>query len=298
MDVDRAVVALAAGQERVVSRSQLLDAGLSRRAIARRVERGWLHRQHHGVYSVGTPNLTRRGRWMAAVLAAGPGAVLSHRDAAALWGILPSNRRLIEVSVPGRRRPREGLEIRSAILPPDETTTLDGIPVTTVARTLLDLAAVESQDRLERALSEAERRGLADHTPLIELFERHPHAKGIAALKGLAPDTTVTRSQFERDFLAFCARHRIPRPQMNVALHGFTVDAHWPHADLVAELDGYDFHNGRVPFERDRARDRALLVAGIRTTRVTWREMTRRPKQLATDLHALTRGDSRLARGR
>lgn len=282
-------MALAASQHGVVTRAQLLAEGFSGRAIDRRIERGWLHRQFHGVYSVGTPNLTRKGRWMAAVLAAGPGAVLSHRDAAALWGILPSNRRLIEVSVPRRRRTREGLTIRRAALPPDETTTLAGIPVTSVARTLLDLAAVESEDRLECALSEAERRQLGDHTPLGALFARYPHAKGIATLRDLTPDTTVTRSRFERDFLAFCDRHRIPRPRMNVALLGFTVDAYWPHAGLVAELDGYDFHRGRKPFESDRERDRALLLAGIRTTRITWRVMTRKPKRLAADLRTLTR---------
>ena len=174
-------------------------------------------------------------------------------------------------------------------LPPDETTTLAGIPVTTVARTLLDLAAVETEDRLERALSEAERRLLADHTPLTELFRRHPRAKGIATLRGLTPDATVTRSRFERDFLVFCDRHRIQSPQMNIALLGFTVDAYWPHANLVAELDGYDFHSTRRPFEQDRERDRALLLAGITTTRITWRVMSRKPRKLAADLRALTR---------
>ena len=285
---DRAVAALASRQHRVVSRAQLLDAGLSARAIERRLEREWLHRQYDGVYSVGTAKLDRRGRWMAAVLACGPGAVLSHRDAAALWGILPSNRSAIDVTAPTRRR-RRGIEVTRRVLPPDETTTLDGIPVTTVARTLLDLAAVESESRLERALSEAERRRLADHTPLTVLFGRHPRAKGIATLKALTPDTTVTRSQLERDFLAFCDRHRIPRPQMNVALLGLTVDAYWPQAHLVAELDGYEFHSDGITFERDRERDRALLLAGIRTTRITWRVMTHKPARLASDLRVLTR---------
>lgn len=226
---------------------------------------------------------------MAAVLAVGPGAVLSHRDAAALWGILPSNRRLIEVSAPRRRRAREGVEIRKADLPPDEITTLDGIPVTTVARTLLDLAAVETEARLGQALGEAERRRLADRTPLTELFRRRPRSKGIATLRALVPDTTVTRSQFERDFRAFCERHGIPRPQMNIALHGFTVDAYWAHANLVVELDGYEFHRGRMSFEGDRARDRVLLVAGVRTTRITHRQLTREPRRLARDLRALIR---------
>ena len=288
MAADRALADVAARQHRVVTRAQILAEGLSDRAIARRVARGWLHRQYDGVYSAGTARLDRRGRWMGAVLACGPGAVLSHRDAAALWGILPSNRAAFEVTAPTTRR-RAGIELTRRTLPPDETTTLDGIAVTTVARTLLDLAAVETRERLARALSEAERRRLADRTPLDELFVRHPHSKGIATLRDLTPDTTVTRSRFERDFLAFCARHRIPRPQMNVALHGFTVDAFWPHANLVAELDGYDFHRGRKPFESDRERDRILLVAGVSTTRITVRQMTRTPQRLAADLRTLTR---------
>ena len=280
------MAALAGSQKRLVRRDQLLDAGLSGRAIDRRIERRWLHRQYQGVYSVGTPDLTRSGRWLAAVFAAGPGAVLSHRDAAALWGILPSNRRLIEVSVPGKRRAREGLEIRVASLEPDEITALDGIPVTTVARTLLDLAAVETTSRLERALSEAERRRLADHTPLTELFERHPNAKGIATLRRLTPDETVTRSELERRFLRFCARHHIPKPQMNTALHGLTIDAHWPHANLVAELDGFAFHSSHRAFHEDRERDRVLAVAGITVIRITARHLD---APLAADLRTLTR---------
>lgn len=288
MVADLRATAVAAAQQRVVTRAQLLDVGLTGRAIERRKERGWLHLQYDGVYSVGTARLDRRGRWMAAVLACGPHAILSHRDAAALWGILPSNRAPIEVTAPRQRR-RPGIDAYRRVLPPDEVTTLDGIPVTTVARTLLDLAAVETAPRLERALNEAERLRLADHTPLTVLFERHPRSKGIATLKGIAITETVTRSQFERDFLAFCDRHHIARPQMNVVIGAFTVDAHWPHANLVAELDGYEWHYGRAPFEADRERDRALLLAGIRTTRITWRQMTRKPRKLATDLRALTR---------
>ena len=282
---DRAVADLAARQHRVVMRPQILAEGLSDRAIARRVARGWLHRQHDGVYSVGTAELDRRGRWMAAVLACGAGAVLSHRDAAALWGILPSNRFAIEVTAPTTRR-RAGIEVTRRRLPPDETTTLDGIPVTTVARTLLDLAAVETPARLERALSEAERRRLADHTPLTELFERHPRAKGLATLRSLTPDETVTRSELERRFLTFCRRHGIEKPTMNATVAGLEVDAHWPDAGLVVELDGFAFHSTRRAFDEDRARDRLLTMAAVRVVRVTDRHLT---AQLAADLRTLTR---------
>ena len=285
MATERAVVALADRQHRVVTRRQLLDEGLSARAIERRIERGWLHRHHDGVYSVGTARLDRCGRWMAAVLACGSGAVLSHRDAAALWGILTSNRFAIEVTAPTRRK-REGVDVTRTALPPDETTTLDGIPVTTVARTLLDLAAVESRQRLERALSEAERRRLADHTSLIELFTRHPRSKGIATLRSLTPDETVTRSELERRFVAVCRRHGIPKPQTNATVEGREVDAYWPDHRLVVELDGYAFHSTHRAFHEDRARDRALVLAGLRVVRLTARHLT---EQLAADLRTLTR---------
>ena len=276
---------LAARRHRVVTRAQILAEGLTDRAIARRVARGWLHRQHDGVYSVGTARLDRRGRWMAAVLACGPGAVLSHRDAAALWGILPSNRAAIEVTAPSLRR-REGVEVYRRRLAPDEITEVDGIPVTSVARTLLDLAAVESPRRLQRALNEAERLRLLDHTTLTEQFQRHPRAKGIATLRHLAPDETITRSDLERRFLAFCDRHGIPKPHTNATVEGLEVDAYWPHAKLVVELDGFAYHSSHRAFHEDRERDRRLTMQGVRVIRVTTKHLD---KTLARDLRALTR---------
>lgn len=284
---DLAVSRLARRQKRVLTTAQLIAAGLTERAIARRVERGWLHRLHHGVYSVGTPDLPREGRWLAAVFAAGPGAVLSHRDAAALWALLPSSRTRIEVTAPKRRRPRDAIEIHVARLPADEITVVDGIPVTTVARTIFDIAAVEPPRRVERAADTAERRGLAGLLSVADLLARHPRRPGAGTLRELAFDATVTRSAFEEAFRTFLARHGLPRPQMNAWVAGCEVDAYWPHARLVVELDGYEFHRTRGSFEADRLRDRALLLAGIRVVRITWRQLSRAPQRVAADLRAL-----------
>src|SRR4051812_6421864 len=168
---DEAVAALAERQHGVVSRSQLTELGLGRGAINRRIQRRRLHVVHRGVHAVGHRRLTMRGRWMAAVLAAGPGAVLSHRDAAALVRLRPSARGLIEVSAPRRCR-RPGIQTHVVCLPPDEVTTHEGIPVTTVARTLVDLAAVLPPPRLKRVVEQAEFLRLADDTSLDALLAR------------------------------------------------------------------------------------------------------------------------------
>src|SRR3954469_24186100 len=146
---DALIAALADRQHGVVARRQLVALGLSARAIEHRLERGRLHLLHRGVYAVGHRVLSQRGWWMAAVLAAGPGAVLSHRSAAALWGIRPTARARIEVTTPKRLHSRPGLHAHCAVLPPDEMTTYQGIPVTTAPRTLLDLAAVIPSNELD-----------------------------------------------------------------------------------------------------------------------------------------------------
>jgi very-short-patch-repair endonuclease len=284
---DRAVARLAEAQHGVVTRPQLLGAGLSSRAIERRSERGWLHRIHQGVYAVGHPRLTRDGRWMAAALACGPGAVLSHRDAAALWALLPSARATIDVTVPKRRRAPTGIQPHHQRIEPDEITTVAGIPTTTVARTLLDLAAVETQDRFERALDEAERRGLGDNPSLADLDQRYGPRRGRRKLHKARPDTTFTRSELEREFLKFLKVHGISQPQTNVTVLGYEVDAYWPDHNLVVELDGFAFHATRRSFDHDHERDRKLMRAGLRPLRITATQLS---AETASDLRALTRG--------
>jgi very-short-patch-repair endonuclease len=232
---------------------------------------------------------------MAAVLASGPGAVLSHRDAAALYGIRPSSRREIEVTVPRRRHPRPGIEPRLAALPADEITTHEGIPVTTVPRTLFDLAAVRGRREVERAFHEAEVRRLYDPLSLADLLARYPRRRGAATVRAIlaARDAGagMTRNDLEEAFLAFLARVGLPRPRVN---HPLRVRGRWIEADcvwieerLVVELDGRGAHATLEAFERDRARDRALAAAGWRVVRVTWRHLHDGADALAADLGAL-----------
>ena len=278
---------LATRQHGVVSRGQLTELGFGRGAIARRRERGWLHPVHRGVFAVGHRSLTPFGRWMAAALAAD--GDLSHRAGAALWGLRCGGG--LEVTVPTERRTRPGITIHVSALPPDERTVHKGIPVTTVPRTLLDLAAVLPRHGLERALHEAEFLRLGDPVPLTELIARHPGRRGVATLRTLVAagdlGATITRSELEDRFLLFLDRHGLPRPITNVPVAGREVDCLWREERLVVELDGRAAHSTARAFERDRAGDRALLLAGHRVVRVTGRALAGAPAALAQDLRRL-----------
>src|SRR4051812_31296809 len=284
---DRRIAGLAARQHGVVTREQLLALGLSSSAIGRRVAHGLLHRLHVGVYAVGHSVLSTRGRWTAAVLAAGSGAVLSHRAAAVLWDIRRGA--TIEVTAPTRRR-RSGIVIHCATLARDEVTARDGIPTTTVARTLFDLAAVTDRQAVDSALHEAEYQGLTDVVPLVELLERHPHARGTAILRELLAIARLgidrSRSELEDAFHAFVDEHRLPRPRRNAQVLGYTCDCVWHEAKLVVELDG-GVHRTTRRFHSDRERDRRLAVAGWTVIRVTWRHLLSDRAALAADLRAL-----------
>jgi very-short-patch-repair endonuclease len=271
---------LAEPQHGVVARWQL---DVSPRIIERWLREGWLHEEHRGVYAVGHRRLTQRGRWMAAVLAGGPGTVLSHRSAAALWGLRESA--VVEITTLRRVR-RPGIRAHGNALERDEVTVRDGIPVTTVARTLLDLAAVLAPDDLHHAINEAEYRGLSDLTPLGALVARHPRRRGIATLKRLLRDQDfdVSREKLERDFLAFLDGHGLPRPRRNHVVEGYTCDCVWPQQRLVVELDGAAAHRTVKRFHEDRLRDRRLTVAGWTPLRVTARQLN---AELARDLAAL-----------
>ena len=228
---------------------------------------------------------------MAAVLAVGTGAVLSHRSAAALWRLLADDGRAVEISVDRMLRGRDGIRVRSGRLPTDEVTTVDGIRVTTVARTILDLAGLLPRPRLERVIDDAELRQLADATSLRTLLHRYPRRRGVGIINTILADhlaATITRSDFEARFLAFLSANVLPRPLVNHQIERVgECDVVWPEARLVVELDGYATHGTRRSFETDRARDRALHVAGWRVIRVTWRQLRDQPDQLANDLRAL-----------
>jgi very-short-patch-repair endonuclease/predicted transcriptional regulator of viral defense system len=290
--LDAAIAALAKPQHGVVARGQLVDLGLGRGAIEHRVRCGRLHPLHRGVFAVGHRAVSRDAAWLAAVLAAGDGAALSYRSAAALWGIRQSGRARVEVSVPRHRRSSARLELHWVPMQPDEITSERGIPVTTPARTLFDLAAVVSEEQLERAFDEAEVRRLTSPTSLDALLARYPGRKGAPAIrkvlaKHAAVGQTVTRSELERRFLSLVDASGLPRPRMNRAGDQGELDATWHDERLVVELDGFAVHGTRRAFEDDRARDRALQVAGWRVVRITWRQLRDEPDTIAVQLSAL-----------
>jgi len=289
-------VALVEVQHGVVSRQQLLAAAVTSSMIKSRVADGTFIRLHPGVYAVGHRQLRTEGRWLAAVLACGPGAALSHREAAALHGLRPSDRRRIDVTTSRRLRDRRpGIEIHhTTALDGEDVATAHGIPVTTVARTLVDLADVVSRDSLAKALREAEHLRIVDLRDLEAAMyrTRHRPGRGHAALKAALAEhrrrgTQLTRSVLEDRFLALCERHRLPRPRMNFHIGADEVDACWPDHRLVVELDGWARHRDRQAFQRDRTKSNELLQAGWRVLRFTHDDVVRRAAQTAAAINTL-----------
>jgi very-short-patch-repair endonuclease len=286
--VDRRLAALAASQHGLLTRAQLSALGLDDRGIGRRVRARRLHRIHRGVYAEGHPRLTRKGRFLAAVLAYGDRAVLSHRSAAVLWGLLPERGPRIDVTVPssnGRTR-RGAIVVHRCRLGPDELASRWRIPVTTPARTAIDLADHLGPRALERVLDEAHYLGLdlAELRPI-------PGRRGAGRLARLLGDheagSTRTRSDFEELLLALCRRAGLPEPRVNSVIEGFEVDFCWPQARLVVETDGWRAHGSRGAFERDRVRDAALVEADWRPMRITWRRLRRELDAVAAQLRTI-----------
>ncbi len=263
---DAAIAKIAARQHGLVTFRQVLDCGLSQSGIQRRVRAGRLHRIHRGVYAVGHPGLGLPGTWMAAVLAGGAGALLSHRSAAYLWRILKPIPGPAHITVPptGGRARRKGLVIHRAILLPSQTHAKAGIPVTSPARTLWDLRRIAPPSEYRQALRQAD-------------FERLD--------LGEIP-TDGTRSELETLFLKLLKRHRLPAPETNARLGPFLVDCLWRTEHLGVELDGYERHSGRQAFEDDRARDAYLVAHGYRVLRFTWRQVKHEPRLVAGTIRA------------
>jgi predicted transcriptional regulator of viral defense system len=291
LGIDGAIAALATRQYGVASRAQLFAIGLTRPMIDGRLERKTLHRIHRGVYAVGHLRIVREGRYMAAVLACGDDAVLSHRSAGAHWGLTRYSGR-IEVAVPSPRRKNHPFKARSSSLHPDERTSHDGVPITTVARTILDLAAVQTPAKLEKAIREAEYLRLFDLDELTCLLDRHQRRKGTAALRKAiqkaADSRSRTRSDLEDRFVNLLLKANLPRPELNgtLELDAMTIepDAMWRSRKLIAELDGWEAHGTRSAFEQDRERDLALAAAGWTCVRITWRRLD---EGIPQDLHIL-----------
>jgi Protein of unknown function (DUF559) len=233
---------------------------------------------YRGVYAVGHTSLGAKARRLAAVLACGPGAVLSHRSAAAHWGLLATNAARVDVTAPATRRGQRTVRLhRTRSLDARDTTTHEGIPITTVARTLLDLAATTRPERLEKALAQAEHLRLYDHRAVTDAIARANGHRGTAALaQATAREPKWARNNLEAHFLRLARGAGLPEPLVNHALdapdYGYCeVDFFWPKQKLVVETDGWETHGTRASFERDRARDAALTAAGLRVVRFSWR---------------------------
>ncbi len=290
-EIDREIAALADRQHGVVAVWQLLELGLGRDAIQYRRSVGRLHRIHHGAYAVGYRTLTRHGHWMAAVLAYGPDAVLSHRSAAALWRVGQGSWK-INVTVPQTRRSRPKTRVHTSVLHPEEITTHDAIPVTSVARTILDMAALLSREGLTRLIEEADRAGLADLRAIERTIARRPRVAGVARLGAVLADyrgPADTRSKLERDFRTLIANCPLPEPQYNVLVAGLEVDVFWPQWRLVVELDSRTYHATVSAFERDRLRDAILQKAGFRVLRITSKRLENEPAAILADIIAFSR---------
>jgi very-short-patch-repair endonuclease/predicted transcriptional regulator of viral defense system len=280
---DRRIARLAEGQHTVISLDQLNSLGLTASAVRSRVASGRLYRVYRGVYAVGHGRLTREGRWMAAVLAYGPAARLSYRSAAALRGIRPDNRPKTDVSVPSRSaRSRPGIDVHASMtLAPQDCTIKDGIPCTSLARTLLDLAEVVDRRGLERAIEQAEVLRLFDMRAVEEVLGRAGGRRGASVLRSVLSgleEPGLTASEFEELFLELCRTASVRRPDVNQwlvidELPAIKVDFLWRAERIVVETDGWGSHGTRHAFERDRRRDERLKLAGYEAVRFTRRRV-------------------------
>lgn len=274
-----------------MSRSHLLALGWRRGAIQSAIETGRLHPVHRGVYAIGRPDLADRGRWLAGVLAAGSEAVLSHRSAAALWGIRAWPAHLAEVTAPRPvRRPR--LLAHQSSVPDHERVRFDGIPVTTIPRTLIDLAEVVPSVELDEAVHQAYRLGRWNTDAVALTLADHGGRNGTARLRRVMAETEpgkgFVRSKLERWLRRLCRTHGVPAPESNQVVEGFEVDFLWRSERLIVEADGRASHLTPKAFERDHKRDRTLDRAGYRILRFTHRDITGTPDVVAADiLHAL-----------
>ena len=255
---DRPLSELARRQHGVVARWQLLGRGMSKEEIDWRIRTGRLHPLHAGVYAVGHRLVSRQGRLMAAVLASGSEAVLSHHSAAMVWGLRDYTERRVEVTTPRKSTSTKRIRRHHSPLPPDERTVEEGIPVTTVPRTILDLAALESTDTVENLLRESEHRQLSDRLSLPDLIARYPGKRGTRkvqlAIDRLKEDPVGRkRSRLEERFAPFLRLHHLPLPRFNdwivLGDKRYQVDCHWPDLRQIVELDGWDGHSTRTAFQ-------------------------------------------------
>jgi very-short-patch-repair endonuclease len=288
--VDQLIGEVAGRQHGVISRDQLIEFGLTKDSIHRRVLAGRLLPLHRSVYAVGHRNRSRETAWMAAVLASGEGAVLSHRSAGALWGICRYEGRP-QVTVPSQRRSKSGIVLHRSTVAEDERTIHEGIPVTGVPRTIFDLGPTSDERQLERMINEAEIRRLWDELSLHDLLHRYPSRPGAGTVRAALLEhnerPTPTKSDLEELCIRFADRAGLPRPQTNVLIEGLEVDCVWREQRLIIEVDSWEFHRTRAAFERDREKSRILQAAGWRCVGVTYRQLEQGTEALARDVHRM-----------
>jgi len=267
----RRLIAFAREQWGVVSLEQLLEIGFSYGEVRVLVKRGHLIRLHRGVFAVGQLPQLMKGYLKAALLAAGPDAFLSHRTAAAVWGLREVSTRRIDVGLPGRRRSRDSLVFHEAARA--DVVTRNNLPVSSFHQMLIELAPQEASRELERLVTWGIRKGLLNLDDMRTALARHPRRRGIARLKAALAAYLPThdrKSDLERDFDAFLREHpEIPQPRRNVYIDGWEIDCYWPEYKLVVELDGRPYHIAVQDMEKDRYKDGKLLIIGIRTLRIT-----------------------------
>lgn len=287
--LETVIARIGAAQHGVVSRWQLEQAGVEAHVVDYRVRMRRLVPLFRGVYRTGAAP-TQFEREIAAVLACGEGAVLSHRSAAAMWGIAESHDMIDVILTRGCRRP--GARVRAHRmrgLRREEVTSLYGVPITTLARTVLDLAASTDRQDLEQILARTFRKRPASRDEVSRFAKDNPRRPGIKELRralARSAEPQLTRSEAEKRALALFRRAELPAPRSNHNVEGFEVDFLWPKERVVAEIDGFAFHAGAAEFERDRLRDAVLAAAGYRVVRITWRQLTRYPEAVIARLAA------------
>jgi very-short-patch-repair endonuclease len=285
--VERLVAELARGSHGVVTRTQLLAAGVSGDEIRERREKGALIAEYPGVYRVGHTAPSLEARYLAAVLACGEGAVLSGRAAGHLWGLLKGAPPPPEVTAPTERRVK-GVKTRRARRAKRKVTRWHGVPVISVVETLVDLAAVLDEGELARACHEA---GVRHHTTprqVEAVLARNPNCKGVGKLRAvMRGDVKVALSKLERAFMALLRKHRLPLPETNRPAGTRRVDCRWPELNLTVELDSYRYHSSRHAWEQDRRREREAHARGDEIRRYTYADVTEEPKLMLSELRAL-----------
>lgn len=287
------IIRFAARQHGVITRAQLLGAGLTRREVERRLKVKRLRPLHRGVY-LADAAASPHARDMAAVLACGPGAVLSHGSASRLWQLVRGGAdRPVDVTTPGDRSRRPGIRgHRACRLQPEDLAEVEGIPVTSVARTLLDVAGEVScgslrHRDLEQALASAERQQLVSEREVRSVVDRNTGSRGVGLLRIMLESdgrTVFTRSQAEESLLGLIRKAKLPAPEVNVGVGRFEVDFLWRSRGVAVEVDGFAFHSSRARFEADRRRDVELAAEGIHVVRLSWRQITRSPESVIAQL--------------